>query len=122
MKHLKTFENIHATGPEVGDWVYCEEICLVSSRKYRMLDEFLKNNIGRIVDYNAGSDAPYLVKYENVPDKIIKNLFDHSNGSNNEDGKIEYRGNRRMQRSEIKEFGKDKDILLMKLNAKKYNL
>ncbi len=82
MKHLKTFENNNLLSPTPGDYVLC------TTRTPKMkteLGEFLKHNIGKVVDWfdydhhhthdgNIEVYRRFVVEFENLPEE-----FRHSN-------------------------------------------
>jgi len=65
MKYIKTFENYNIGVPEVGDWVICNPIF---SSSVDGLVDFIKSNIGKIIEYVTETDdviEHYKVEYNN---------------------------------------------------------
>ena len=99
---FKTYESINEDEPELGDYVICKE----SHEHEIVVQNFLSQNIGKIVEMNKG--YKYIVKYKNIPNDTKKYFI--------------YQGTRGMDRNEIKYWSKDKEELESILNANKYNL
>lgn len=119
MKFLKYYEK-HISGkpgePELGDYVLCEEEGHDDTRKGKKIFDFVKNNVGKIKKISPEcygyQNFKYLVEFENVPEKLYKECFDHNGHKNC----------RRMDFEEIVDWNKDREKLEMKLATKKYNL
>lgn len=117
MKHLRFFENgfkvFYFSQPNRGDFVICDEDIISNNKRLIKLNNFLLNNIGKIVSDVPSSPTGYFsVYYSNYKDDL--ELIDFFNNP--------YTGCRQMSRKEIKYFGKTKDELQMKIDASKYNL
>ena len=103
MKYLKTFESLD--GPQVGDYVACEEDSLTS--------DFTSTNVGKIVNIEDDRDNKYyhVVAYDDIP-KDIEDLFDSQFGYLCRD----------MSRYEIEFWSKNRLEVEAYIAAKKYNL
>jgi len=73
MKYLKKYENLNK--PQINDYVICEDQDYTNGE----LVDFISKNVGKIVaytkDYEKIEDVfainyPYIVKYENIPEKL----------------------------------------------------
>lgn len=106
MKHLKKFEQ-NINEPEIGDYVICRE----NITNLPNLKNFLKNNIGQILDVNINK-TNFIVQYENIPSWLTE-LFNYGHSIPN---------CRSMQRHEIVEFANSSEELKLKLMQLKYNL
>lgn len=107
MKYIKKFENLQ-TEPQIGDYVICKEIFF--SEKKEELNNFLKNNIGKYINYETSKpDFPYEVEYENIPEIIKKNNFGDDNC-------------RYFTRDEILYFSSNEDDFESYIISNKYNL
>jgi len=107
MKHIKTYEvvgNRSTERPQIYDYVLCEEYYSGDNR----LDEFIKNNIGKVVGY-GDFDYIYKCKYDNIPYQMNSNYFNNI-------------GIRSIRLQDIKEFSSDKEDLKLILKSKQYNL
>jgi len=106
-KLSKTHEQ-HATDPQIGDYVICEENLMTNATNRKRI--CISNNIGNIIDYNPtiNSDYKYMVYYENAPEDLF-----WFNGKD----KV-----RQMSRKEIIYYSKNKEDLEIYLDANKYNL
>jgi len=107
MKHIKKYKNINIEEPVYNDWVICAEVLNTD----KDLDNFISNNIGKIVDikyiYDINDDQ-YTIKYDDVP-YTLEYRFTKLN-------------TRLMYKNEIKYWSKNKEDLEIILQANKYNL
>ena len=114
--HFKLFESENKF-PEFLDYVSCD-ISDYTANRY--LIEFISSNIGQISKiqesktYNK-NQMLYYVRYQNIPENIYT-YFDKKGRT------FDTEGNRLFILSNIKEFGKTKEEVEMKISAKKYNL
>ena len=73
MKHIKkyehTIEDEHIQLPQIGDYVICTDKHIASIDKN--FDEFLKNNIGKIIKTPSHNKTSYDVKYRLIPNNVI---------------------------------------------------
>jgi len=74
MKYIKKFEFVRKKlKPHINDFVICDEKIISNE-----MQNFLKYNIGQLVDFNSSSSDKYyfspiykyIVKFENVPEKL----------------------------------------------------
>jgi hypothetical protein len=109
MKHLHSYEHTIGDAPtdiQIGDYV----ICIEKDDEKTLLNNFLKNNIGKYIRYNGYmSSFPYDVEYYNVPEYIIKDNFAED-------------GSRYFTREEILFFSPNKSDLEPYIQANKYNI
>lgn len=129
MKHLKKF-NENTSKPKIGDYVLIE----TDSSNKKIVD-FINNTIGKIIHIDDNkidiwgniSIGDILVKYDNVPfnrGSANINWFIELN-PNIEDTCVRHYGiqyGRHFHPNRIVEFGKTREELEIKLQAKKYNL
>jgi len=104
MKHLDTFKERPKLEPIVGNYVLCEE----KSDRNPELRNFIKNNIGKIINFDGGKSSLYTIEYENIPNNLKIASFTADT--------------RLMDRDEIIHFSRDKNFLQTLLDANKYNL
>ena len=112
MKYLKTYEKHN--GPEIGDYVLCEEKYIVD-KSFR---DFIFNNVGVIIDIEIDGDENwpgYIVKYENVSNDIKPMLTHEKLSGTMEDCRL-------MRPTEIRTYSKNKEDLETILDANNYNL
>jgi len=110
MKNLipyKIFENSNQKNPQIGDYICAE---YDDDALDDVFLNFIKSNIGQIIDIKAKLDLIYHVKYE-MYDEIENMFFKEEN--------IYYTG---FNKSEIKFFSKNKEDCNLFLQSKKYNL
>jgi len=105
MKHIKEYENINNNGIEIGDYVICENIYSVP---YKLLESFLKSNIGRIVKFNYNR---YFIAYDDIPEECNDHFIIYHNLKVMD-----------VFRNEIKYWSKSKKDLEIILQSNKYNL
>lgn len=55
---------------KIGDYVLCEEIG-TDSKIYN----FIKNNIGKLIRIDNSIFAPFIIKYNEAPNKLAKKYF-----------------------------------------------
>jgi hypothetical protein len=123
MLFIKKYEKFNNDRPKVGNYVICEENLGSSSGIYKLLLEFISNNVGQIVSDNvrdlnfsemefSEKDIDYRVEYFNIPPEISQffNIVD------------DVRGNRLMRRHEILHFSSSKEEMELKLVSMKYNI
>jgi hypothetical protein len=103
---FKLFENTNE--PQVGDYVICHEIPIVSSNSDK-LENFINNNIGQI-DEKIKNNL-FSITYLNIPNDIRNRFYYNYN-----------KYNRRMRDFEIVYFSKNKIDVEKYLKAKKYNI
>jgi len=109
MKHIKEFENLNNTKPEIGDYVLCKENDFSMSN-------FLDCNIGKILEFvkkDNGIDSMYIIEYSNVPRNLRYRFFPPNNN---------YNYLRFSHIDNIEYWSKNKEDLEPILQAKKYNL
>ena len=121
MKYLRTYENLQEE-PQVGDYVICEEISRrpgLSKTWAIEFNNFLKSNIGQVVEDNYGdgtSSLKYVVCWEEIPQILSGDFFnDYFNN-------ILINNCRRFLPDEIKYCAKTKKELVHIIDANKYNL
>jgi hypothetical protein len=73
MKYLKTYESLKL--PQLGDFVITNYKIDVSDQRYRDIENFVNNTIGKIykIDYEPNVEYvlfPYYARYKNVPENI----------------------------------------------------
>ena len=108
MKYIKKYEAISNNEVEIGDYVIIasldDDLDVASYNQRKEFNYFIEHNIGKIVD-----EYKYYikVKYYNIPFNI-KKFFDN-NTFNFSSSRIIY-------------YGKTKEDIEMKINAKKYNI
>ena len=105
MRYIKTYESTSI--PKKGDWVWCEDSYETSASCIKYFSE----NIGQVInrtEFNPLRPGQCLVKFENIPPDLRWHF--------NEDS------TRAMLDDEIILFDEDKDVLLAKIAARKYNL
>jgi len=61
---FKIFESLNDNSPQVGDYVICHEGTML--QEYELCD-FLKSNIGQIINISGFLNANYRVKYKKRP-------------------------------------------------------
>ena len=111
LKPYKLFENLNE--PQIGDYVYCQEASGNNDDNIgHEIDKFLENNIGQIIKKSDEGSWDFIVKYENVSEKLRKECFCHD----------DIVGGRRMDIGEIKFWDKDPEMVRVKMDAIKYNL
>jgi len=124
MKYLKKYEEIeeatYLSEAQIGDYVICyDETFIDHYDPYvdKIMNEFLENNVGKIIDYNSEKyhydhNIRYIVKYQDIPEEIEK-YFVYNNG---------IRSVRGFRRKEILYSSKDKEELEILIATNKYNL
>lgn len=113
MKHLKTYENKQRLKKDF--YVICSvlpnETYLDSIKKEyikgKTVNTFLNNNVGKYIEYCPSVDMKYGIYYDNFPDNLRG---------------ITYEGLFWVEKSEIKEYGNNKEELELSISTKKYNL
>lgn len=113
MKHIKSYENINDDNPQIGDYVICEEQNAMIN--YSKLNNFFKNNPGKIKNITDHDINNYVIEFYNVPKDLYISYFDIVQGEEN-------LYTRPMSRNELIVFSKNIKDLEFKLSAKKYNL
>jgi phosphomannomutase len=111
MKHIKLYDNYnsqlkHPTDAQLYDYVICEDIA--EEAEAENIINFIRNNIGQIIHIPT-SKSKYIVKYENIPDNLLKEFNPKTNA-------------RVMFNDEIKYCSENKETLELILNQKKFNL
>jgi len=106
MKYIKTYETLNDF-PKNGDYVICKNDYLYVATDRDDLNNFLKNNIGQIVDIQ-NLKYSYIIKFNNVPTDI-RDYFntDYLRG---------------FTRREILHYSKNKKDLELFINVNKFNL
>jgi intein/homing endonuclease len=123
MLFIKKYEKFNSDRLKVGDYVICEENLDSNSEIYKLLREFISNNVGQIVSdnfemlnsldlYPDDKDIEYRVTYPNIPPEIDVYFA-------NIDGKAD---TRLMKRCEILYFSSSKEEMELKLFSMKYNI
>ena len=112
MKYIKKFESIEDVSIiKVGEYVMCIE----STIEDDLLNNFLENNIGRVVFHDTEfKNYPYKVTFDNIPNEVENKYFiyvDYLNCSV-----------RTFKGTEILAHSKNKEDILPLLAATKYNL
>lgn len=111
MKHIKLYENFNEL-PEIGDYVLVD--ITDANKEYQ---NFINDNIGRIIFINNPDDWILYLEYENIP-KNIRHMFSHSApGKQNLTSYVTV-----LHVNDIKHFSKNKENLEAILASKKYNL
>lgn len=118
MKYIKIYEDV-SDEPKEGDYVICNRLTITTSKDddetLDILEKFLENNIGKVLNIIGKRNQLYVIFYKNVP-KRIELYF----------RKIDFfkkpTYNIFMIRDEIVNFAKSKDELKLKMSTKKYNL
>ena len=106
MKHIKKYEqNISI---EVGDYVICTDNGITNDNNFEV---YLKSHIGKIILIKKYIKDPYLVLYENLPDKF------KTYSSTNDNLKLI-----KFNENEIIHFSKNKEDLEHIIVANKYNI
>jgi len=101
--------------PQIGDYVLSE----IGNYDIPEVIDFIKDNIGQfIILWKEGTSAPYVVKYENIPEEYVVE-FQHLTYRKEKFKRVENIW--RFKREEIKYFG-TKEEMEMILQANKYNL
>jgi len=112
MKYVKTFESVNSKY-EIGDYVICKE------KSGDILNKFLLNNIGQIVDINYREEHPYVIKYEDIPE-ILSGRFDEV--VKKDDPDYTYKDRRVMKYQEIIYHSKNKKDLEPFILSNKFNI
>lgn len=100
MKHLKTYEE-NTQYPEVGDYVLIDPMCAQEN-----LESFFKTEIGKIIEYVDDDYEQYHIKF----DKPLPSLEKYK------DNFLTFSD------EEILDFSKNKEELLIKINAQNFNI
>jgi hypothetical protein len=113
MKYIKTYESIeNVSTPKIGDYVICDDIYYKNNQhfhfRYRQLNNFLKNNIGKIISLDGLYNDRFSVKYKNIPHQIKISYFTDNI--------------RPFELEEIVHWSKNTKDLEMYITANKYNL
>lgn len=118
MKFLKTyklFESDNPIEPQIDDFVLCKV-----EGFYYTISDFIKSNIGRIVDYDYityqnETIKRYTIEWKNIPSSLASYFFDT---------KYPYDGFGKMALpiNYIKHYSKDINDLLPMIKANKYNI
>jgi hypothetical protein len=108
MKKFEEFVFIGKGDPNINDYVICEPKFIVDSCKIfnvsqTDVENFLKNNIGRIIDITSAHY--YKIQYNNIPNNI-QNFFKYFE----------------VKRNEIIKHSKNKEDLEIIIMSKKYNI
>lgn len=74
MKYIKLYENVNNI--QVNDWVI-----ISSCEHYVYINEFLQNNIGKVVEADEKAYQTVLVQFDNIPD-MIKRFFSYNSIKN----------------------------------------
>jgi len=130
MKYLRLFESVVNEiddGPQIGDYAVCSLI-KISKEDEKLLNNFLKNNIGQIRDKVSGiittSKYAYGIIYKNVPEEIKEYYGEPDYNENVPVGLLESRWCFLMDEDEIEYYSSNKEDveLYIETEAKKYNL
>ena len=103
MKYIKKYEYLQ-DDPQVGDYVICNEIGGMD--RNNKLDNFIKSNIGQIINIDFDDSIPYDIEYK-IPIEYDEHFVSNC---------------RIMYRDEIIHFSPNKEDLEPYINAIKYNL
>jgi hypothetical protein len=115
MKHLKLFEEIYKIGPQIGDYVICDESFLFHNENdysFKKILDFENSNIGQYIKDIKLDTFPYLIQYENVPNF---EYFEHGSTYG-------YSNCRKMSLDEIRYWSPNKKDLEHYIITNKYNL
>jgi hypothetical protein len=104
---FKIFENSKQE-PKIGDYVICTLLDPDIINKNPILNDFLSNNIGKIIEIGQDRIKLYVVKYDNIPE-VISYRFSHDN-------------TRLFAKDDFLYFSSNKEDLEIYLNSKKYNI
>jgi len=111
MKHLKIYEKYYKL--EIGDYVICWDYYLRNNDDYKNINDFLKNNVGQIIDITnklTTGVENYVVQYDNIPYNLNKYTTSF------------YKSSIPMTSKDILQYSKDKSELEIMINSNKYNL
>jgi len=100
--NFKLYEKLNDGMPEVGDYVICSKSDFSS-------DEFVENNIGKILKDDKSNYYPYYITYDNIPDSLI-------------DRRVNKIATILFKRKDILYWSKDKEELEAILQTNKFNL
>lgn len=110
MKHIKTFEALNQTEPNVGDYVIVSDYDLLETE----LSSFLNNNIGQLIKKTTScgltkNDCLNKIKYYDIPEEIRSKMYSNAGEIN-------------VYSKDIKYWSANKEELETILQAKKFNI
>ena len=122
MKYLNTFNESIKDGPQIGDYVICDEKCCDIESQI-----FTSENIGQIFDNISNRRYKYVVKYDNVPENLQQQFSNAITNFCNEEQIIKFALQKKckwtvMSQEEVIFWSKNKEDCETYLISNKYNL